>query len=78
MFLAHLSTRHFDFDALSTTRDGARDIMLKGMRQHAFDRDIDAKQFIDDFEDGINVFEIEPGQCVLDYSWVVYGQHART
>lgn len=77
MFIAHLDTGHFDFDALSTTKEGARNIMLDGMRQHAFDRDISAKEFIDDYEDGIHVFEIEPGQCILDRSFVLYGQHAR-
>jgi hypothetical protein len=70
MFLAHLATEHFYFDALSTTEEGARQAMLKGLRQHAFDRDIDPRWY-EDYEDGINIFAIDPGQCVLDQSFVL-------
>jgi len=67
MWHAHLDTRHYSFDAFGKTKESARAAMYKGMRIHALQSDIDGRQFIFDYDDGIGFQEVKLGGCYIDH-----------
>jgi len=69
MFVATLSTEHFDFMSLGETEDEARGSMQYGLMTHASHYTIPTDWWRA-YEDGILVQELEPGECHRDGSRV--------
>ena len=67
MFVARLATEHFEFVSLGETEKECMNSMRYGLLTHAEHVNI-PKDWFEDYEDGILILELQPGQCVRDDS----------
>jgi hypothetical protein len=69
VWLATLSTRHFDFEAVGNTRDEASDALSAGLAHHANQHDLDENWTFDMLCDaGIRVLNL--GACYRDLTQI--------
>ena len=66
MFKASLETRHYSFEAYSTTKSGVKAAMRAGLIAHARQRVLMPGQLIRDLWADVEIHEVEMGVCYRD------------
>lgn len=66
MFKASLETRHFSFEAYSTTKSGAQAALRAGLIAHARQYTLFPGQLIRDLWQDVDIRRLETGCCYRD------------
>lgn len=67
IYKAYYDSRNFSFEAFATTREDARAILLKGLKEHGKQYKCEPDWFMFGDVDGIEVVDYELGKAYRDF-----------